>query len=71
MADRCETCKFWLTNDNKEVGECRRYPPARDEDLGSDVEIMNNTGFFGWFVRTDSDDWCGEYQIDLKKVSER
>jgi len=71
MADmRCDKCRFWNPNDG-EVGECRRFPPRLDKNLYSNADLPKGTdGFFGWFVRTDGGDWCGEFQpISQKSFS--
>ena len=64
MADRCETCKFWLSEDDDpdegSEGSCCRYPP-----------VAFSAGNWGYHPMVMGCDWCGEYQIDLKKVSEK
>jgi hypothetical protein len=60
----CKTCKFWAPNkgdywiDEKQPGpiaECHRYPPT----------LLNYTHDYlkRWeHIRTDKDNWCGEWQ---------
>jgi len=69
MTNSCKTCKFWtphpLINNQinssvkgKQNDNCLRYPPqyvllATPQGLGNALS----------FPSTESDQWCGEYQI--------
>jgi len=72
-AERCETCRFWDTENSDEGwGDCRRYPPTKMlfeiEAMGHDKtsqDIHNSLGDSSsvWvWPYTESDDWCGEWQ---------
>lgn len=50
----CRECKFWYaTKIMPDQGECRRFPPQRQEAV--DYE-------FNEFPTIKGNSWCGEYQ---------
>lgn len=56
---QCGKCKFWeKISDNPAMGNCRRHaPPARVMKPSSETPILG-----AQWPRTNSDDWCGEYE---------
>lgn len=53
-AERCETCKFW-EQDSEREGSCNRYPPMPVfDDNSGEVETC-----FTW---TGLGHWCGEWK---------
>jgi hypothetical protein len=55
MPDWCETCRFWVEDqEDEEIGCCHRYPPR--------VVIRRGDCPDSLWPETDYDDWCGEHQ---------
>lgn len=65
MEEKCANCRFWNRNESFVrfyQGRCRRYPHQRIPHM-----------FAGWAFfamsrqpGTEPDDWCGEYQANMK-----
>lgn len=54
---KCETCRFWLREDECD-GWCRRYPPLA---LTEDATLRGAADAWS-FPTVSTSDWCGEYQ---------
>lgn len=57
--DRCETCDYFYANSDpagkdKNVGTCRRFPPAPSATLGGGGRWPRVHGVYGW---------CGEHPL--------
>lgn len=63
----CGSCKHWLAGSDGE-GECRRLPPQVQM-----VPVQTLTGpslaSIGFFPRTRSDIYCGEYTLDRQPIN--
>lgn len=53
MIGHCQFCKFWVRDENEQLGVCHRYPPTSAVIDGSlcDPAAMTHQKY-----------WCGEYQ---------
>ena len=53
MSETCLTCRWWDTP-NREVGQCRRFPPVGGDTNFNDYGLPR-------FPKTSPNDWCGEH----------
>lgn len=64
-AESCDNCRFWLANEYRHNGECRRRSPvAMHSELpkhwSESDTIHHITTQTGW-PTTKADDWCGDW----------
>ena len=45
---RCEGCRWFLRYTSQDIGQCRRYPPTQNTEMG--------------WLEVSHFDWCGEWQ---------
>ena len=56
MVTECQSCRFYLSDD-KESGQCCRYPPDNLTDEDGNVVATFKSTIAAW--------WCGEFKQRL------
>lgn len=71
MTERCDGCRFWKRLGTTNEGECRKEAPRPLGFLPQPGMVGLATGRVGplarW-VRTEQDDWCGEFEKKTEAV---
>lgn len=52
----CIKCRWWNEHKHSGFGECRRYPPKENHNVGYQMNMKNFE-----FPTTNGADWCGEF----------
>lgn len=63
--ERCELCRFWISNTFNDTGLCRRYPPKVYGDVDGNIRDGDGQVWTSSEVAypfTAKGEWCGEFK---------
>lgn len=64
---QCGNCRFWMNNNERGHGDCRRYAPRpvvgrQAIEWGNVPGGPEDVDQEPWWPRTHFETWCGDYQ---------
>ena len=66
---KCSDCKYWVSSEGLDYGECRAQPPRFNDrlaDILSDQDRCKDCHDRGFFPEVHKDDWCGLFLPERK-----